>query len=323
MNPIVIVVPVLAAAYAPRLWANGLLRRHDGRADSFLPANELARRLLDRNGLALVRVESTDVGDHYDPVSKTVRINRARFARSSLTAATTAAHEVGHALQDASGYGPFRLHLVLARLARVSGEVGTALLIGVPLAAMIARGPTPPLVVGLAATGMLGTSLAAQLAALPSELNASFGRALPMLEDCCIHGAQVRDAKRILLACSMTYLASAALPFLVLWPRPGAGVPVPSRARAGLGAGLRAGPTADRTGAQAGGGGETDSRAVAQRTPADSETQGRRRGAVLFGVRPASEPVPIPKTGRAVLRSVLRPLLRPALRAWLRATGAY
>ena len=218
MQPIVIVLPLLAAAFGPRLWAGALLRRHDVHDGRFPPANDLARRLLDEHDLGLVRVEVTDLGDHYDPLAKAVRLSRGHFDRRSLTAATTAAHEVGHALQDAAGYWPFRLHLGLGRLARITGDVGTVLLIAVPVAALIGKGPTPPLVMGAAAAGMLGTSLAAQLAALPSELNASFGRALPLLHSCVIDEAQFREARRILFACSLTYVSSALNPLMVLWP---------------------------------------------------------------------------------------------------------
>lgn len=218
MHPALIIVPMLGAVFGPRLWAGRQLARHDVHDDAYLPANELARRLLDRNGLTLVRVEVTDVGDHYDPVARAVRLNRDHFDRRSLTAATAAAHEVGHALQDASGYWPFRLHHSLARVARVTTGVGTALLLAVPAVAIAAGTPTPSRVLSLSAAAMLGTGLGAQLVALPSELDASFGRAMPLLRDCCLSEEQARDARRILLACSLTYLASAAVPALVLAP---------------------------------------------------------------------------------------------------------
>ncbi|WP_295884991.1 zinc metallopeptidase [uncultured Thiohalocapsa sp.] len=218
MHPILIIVPVLGAVFGPRLWARAELRRFDVADGAFLPADQLARRLLDRQGLTLVRVEVTDLGDHYDPQAKAVRLSRAHLTRSSLTAATTAAHEVGHALQDAAGHWAFRLHHALARLAQVTTGAGAVLLLAVPAAAIAAQTPAPARLLSLAAAGMLGTGLAAQLAALPSELDASMNRALPLLRDCCLSDDQVRDARRILLACSLTYLASAAVPALALWP---------------------------------------------------------------------------------------------------------
>lgn len=317
MHPILIVVPVLGAVFGPRLWARAELRRFDVADGAFLPAEQLARRLLDRQGLNLVRVEVTDLGDHYDPYAKAVRINRAYFERGSLTAATTAAHEVGHALQDASGYWAFRLHHILGRIAQVTTSVGTVLLLAVPAAAIAAKTPAPSRMLGLAAAGMLTSGLAAQLAALPSELDASMNRALPLLRDCCLSDAQVQDARRILLACSLTYLASAAVPALALWPfvgprlawsglrAPAARVPMPGPRRA-------------------------------RQTPAEvsrlpESAVGQRRGT---GQAPGRRHFPSagPRAGYGATRrdkpgsrrrELLRTVARPLVRRWLLLTGDY
>jgi hypothetical protein len=65
---------------------------------------------------------------------------------------------------------------------------------------------------------MLGTGVVAQLAALPTELDASFNRALPMLRDAPVDEEQLQDARRILLACSLTYVASSLVSVLNIWP---------------------------------------------------------------------------------------------------------
>jgi Zn-dependent membrane protease YugP len=234
MHPALILLPIVAATALPRLWAGYLLRRHD-RLDAGLPAaDELARELLDQHGLELVRVEATDAADHYDPIAKAVRLHRARFARRSLTSATTAAHEVGHALQDASRFWPFRLHLALAQVSRVTSGLGTVLLVAVPAASMIARRPVSFLVVGAAAAGVLATALASHVAALPSELDASYRRALPMLKGRMSEG-QSQDARRILFACSLTYAASSINPLVALAPWFGLVWRRPSASRASVG----------------------------------------------------------------------------------------
>ncbi|NBC13481.1 MAG: hypothetical protein GVY09_09080 [Gammaproteobacteria bacterium] len=317
MHPFLIVVPVLGVAFGPRLWARAQMHRFDVQDGAFLPADELARRLLDRQGLALVRVEVTDLGDHYDPRAKAVRIDRAHFQRSSLTAATAAAHEVGHAMQDASGYWAFRLHHILARVAHVTTSVGTVLLLAVPAAAVAAKTPAPSRLLGLAAAGMLTSGLAAQLAALPSELDASMSRALPLLRDCCLSEAQERDARRILLACSFTYLASAAVPALALWPfvgprlawvglrSPAAGGRLPS---AGPG---RQAATASRTPEPGGRPRHSDQHAAGRGRPSSPARSHSRQGATAGG-----NPGP---QRRALLRAVARPLVR----RWLLLTGDY
>lgn len=320
MHPALIVAPVLAAAFGPRLWAKWELRRFDQEDGAFLPADELARRLLDREGLTLVRVEVTDLGDHYDPLAKAVRLSRGHFHRSSLTAATTVAHEVGHALQDAAGSRAFRLHQWLARLAQVTTSVGTILLLAVPAAAIAAQTPAPSRLLSLGAAGMLGSGLAAQLAALPTELDASFGRALPLLRECCLSDAQVGDARRILLACSLTYLASAAVPVVVLWPIIGARLTSP-----GLLASMRTIGTRQR---------EPSSRAQAAVVTGPSLPEQAPRAA-----RPAPRVLPPVRAGaaargcadarrdfsrrRARRQPWLRALARPVVRQWLLLTGGY
>ncbi len=219
MHPIIIVIPAAALIFGPRLWVRYVLNQHN-RKDGEVPvtAGELARQLLDRQQLYSIRVESTDMGDHYDHRAKAVRLNRDKIDRRTLTAVTTAAHEVAHAFQDASGYGPFVWRTRLVKVAQVTMEVGSVMLLAVPVTALATHRPVPPVVVGTAAISVLGAGVATQLAALPSELDASFGRALPMLRDGVISAGQVKDARKIMVACSLTYIASSLAAVLSLWP---------------------------------------------------------------------------------------------------------
>ena len=133
MHPLIILIPALGLMLGPRLWVNRVLKQYDVEDDRPDSAHEIARDMLDREGLHAVKVEVTDFGHHYDPQAKAVRLSRRHFDRKSLTAVTTAAHEVAHALQYASGYPPFAWRTRLARIAQVTGEVGTVLFIAVPV----------------------------------------------------------------------------------------------------------------------------------------------------------------------------------------------
>ena len=219
MHPVIILVPAAALILGPRLWVNYVLKQHN-RTENELPltARELARELLDAHDLQRVKVQSTDIGDHYDPKARAVRLTRDKIDRKSLTALTTAAHEVAHAIQHASAYGPFIWRGRLARVARVAGEAGFILLLSVPVTALAGRRLVPPEVVGTAALAMLGTGVAAQMSTLPSELDASFSRALPMLGDGYIDEQQIQNARKILTACSLTYIASSLVSILNFWP---------------------------------------------------------------------------------------------------------
>jgi len=253
MHPVLVLIPAVALILGPQLWVRRVLGQHNCKEeDSLNTAGELARELLDRHHLHSVKVESTDQGDHYDPEAKAVRLSRDKMTRKTLTAVATAAHEVGHALQHASGYAPFLLRTRLAKVAQVTGQAGSAMLLAAPIAAAFSRQPVPPILIGTAAIAIMGTGVLVQLATLPTELDASFGRALPLLRDGYISREQEKAARKILTACSLTYVTSSLAAVLTIWhwlpgrgrvgparpaPRPAVGVPRPSRPAPGRGGG--------------------------------------------------------------------------------------
>ncbi|MDJ0957971.1 MAG: zinc metallopeptidase [Arenicellales bacterium] len=219
MHPVLIIIPAVALIFGPRLWVKHVLKRYNqDDLNSSGSASQVARALLDNNGLQNVKVECTDIGDHYDPDAKSVRLARDKFDRKSLTAVTTAAHEVGHALQHATEYTPFiwRGHLVKA--ARVVGEVGSVVLISVPIAALATRNPVPAPLIGIAVLAILGSVMAVQLVTLPTEFDASFNKATQMLKAGYIDEDQLGNARKILVACSLTYVASSLTSVLNIWP---------------------------------------------------------------------------------------------------------
>jgi hypothetical protein len=219
MHPLLVLVPVAVLILGPRLWVKKVLNKNNRVEVEGLPTGgELAKELLERHQLYDVKVESSDMGDHYDPKDKAVRLTRDKIERRTLTAVTTAAHEVAHALQDASGYGPFVWRMRMVSMAQTTGQVCSVILIAVPAVSLLSRQPVPPLVIGAAALAMMGTGMAAQLAALPTELDASFTRALPLLKDGQISEGQAQEAKKILVASSLTYVAASLLSVLNIWP---------------------------------------------------------------------------------------------------------
>ena len=107
MHLLVIGLIIVAVIFGPGIWVQRVLARYSEPADRYSGTGaELARHLLDKNGLQSVKVEQTREGDHYDPGDKAGRLTPDKFDGRSLTAITVAAHEVGHALQDRDAYGP-------------------------------------------------------------------------------------------------------------------------------------------------------------------------------------------------------------------------
>ncbi len=210
---------VLAALLGPQLWVQWVLNRYNRDAEANFPGNggELARHLLDRFQLNSVSVEATEQGDHYDPRSRTVRLTGDKLSGRTLTAITTAAHEVGHALQHAADEPLFRLRERLVGYAVLAQRLGSFLLFAAPVLSIVTRAPAPGLISALAAFLILGTNVVVQAVTLPVELDASFKKALPLLKSGYLSPGQYAGAQRILRAAAWTYLASSLAGLLNFW----------------------------------------------------------------------------------------------------------
>jgi Zn-dependent membrane protease YugP len=216
MGWLLIIGVVLLAVFLPSWWVRRVMARYDAPADRYPSTGaDLARHLLDEQGLQAVTVEVTEQGDHYDPESKAVRLAAERFHGHSLTAITVAAHEVGHAMQDASGYPPLALRTRLVQWLRPLERVGALILMASPVLAVATRLPSVTAVAVVGGILTLGTASAVHLVTLPTEWNASFARAMPLLRrDGVLLPADHRHARVILRAAAMTYVAVSLMSLL-------------------------------------------------------------------------------------------------------------
>ncbi len=207
---------IVALLFGPGIWVRRVMARYAEPADRYGGTGaELARHLLDRCGLQAVRVEPTEAGDHYDPQDKAVRLSEANFSQRSLTAITVAAHEVGHAIQDAEGYRPLRYRTRLVRAAQGAERLGAAVLMISPFLGALTRAPSLGILLFLGGLLTLGTSVLVHGITLPTEVNASFGRALPLLErERILKPVDRPHARRILTAAAMTYVAVSLMSLL-------------------------------------------------------------------------------------------------------------
>jgi uncharacterized protein len=209
---------VLALIVAPQLWILSVLRRHSVQRD-VIPWSgaEFARHLLDRMKLAGVRVEETERGDHYHPLAKAVRLKSEHFYGRSLAAIVVAAHEVGHAMQDATGYGPLQTRTQIAGWVDFIHRAGTILVVASPAIAALLRSPIG-IGIGIAAGALTSISAVVMHAVtLPVEFDASFNRALVVLR----HGRFIPEeemgaARHILTAAAYTYVAGALIDIINL-----------------------------------------------------------------------------------------------------------
>ena len=175
-----------------------------------LTARDVARQILDSNGLYDVRIEhiSGNLTDHYDPKSNVIRLSDSVDNSTSVAAIGVAAHEVGHAIQHATNYTPVKIRTALVPVTNIGSRISTILIfIGIAIAG-ISRGGD--LGFTIAVIGLLAYCLVAvfQFVTLPVEFNAS-SRALKALSDRGILCSdEVPKAKKVLSAAAMTYVAA-------------------------------------------------------------------------------------------------------------------
>ena len=210
------VVLLLALVFGPGLWVRRVIERYSDPPDRYSGSGaQLARFLLNKLGMQHVAVESTDQGDHYDPVAKAVRLTPDKYEGRSLTAITVAAHEVGHAIQDHEGYAPLRLRTYLVRVARPVERVGAGALMVAPFIGALTRAPSIGVIMFVAGFLTLATSTLVHLATLPTEFDASFNRALPLLDERRVLKEVDRPhARRLLTAAALTYVAASLMSLL-------------------------------------------------------------------------------------------------------------
>jgi hypothetical protein len=207
---------LIGIVFGPGLWVKHVLAKYSTPADRYKGTGaQLARYLLDRNGLTDVHVEETKQGDHYDPAAKAVRLTPDKYHGRSLTAITVAAHEVGHAVQDRKNYAPLRLRHHLVTMLNPVQRVGAGILMVSPFVGALARAPSLGMLMFLGGLLSLGTATLVHLVTLPTEIDASFRRALPMLDEGNVLQANDRPhAQRILRAAAFTYVAASLMSLL-------------------------------------------------------------------------------------------------------------
>ena len=216
MHLVVLGLAIIVLVFGPGLWVQRVMTRYSRPANRYSgTGGELARYLLDEHGLQSVKTEATDKGDHYDPEAKAVRLTKDKFEGRSLTAVTVAAHEVGHALQDAAGYRPLKLRTRLVRLAAPGERLAALVMMLSPFVSAVTRTPLTGLAMFFGGIAVMGLGTLIHLVTLPTELDASFGRALPLLKKrgILIAGDELH-ARKLLTAAAWTYVAGSLMSLL-------------------------------------------------------------------------------------------------------------
>ena len=209
---------VLALIFGPSLWVKFVMRKYSSEKPE-IPGTggELAKHLIKRFSLEDVTVEVTDVGDHYDPIEKKVRLLQEHYESKSLTAIAIAAHEVGHAIQDQQGDKRLATRTKMIPVVNNVARWSAIIISLSPVIGVITRHPVPfsfLLILGL--SGFIARMLV-HAVTLPIEFDASFSKALPLLrKGKYVSQSNDKAVSRILRAAALTYVSAAMADILNL-----------------------------------------------------------------------------------------------------------
>jgi Zn-dependent membrane protease YugP len=213
---IILMIVGMIISGAAALWVKSSYKKYSKQTSySGLTGAQAARMILDRNGLSNVPVEPVagQLTDHYDPRSKTVRLSEGNFGHNSIAAISVAAHECGHAIQDATGYLPMKARSGLFPIVAFSSQVWSF-----PFFAAFFVGFGSDLgqfLVQLAAILFLAV-FAFHVVTLPVEINAST-RAYGLLTRYgVLSSSEAAGTRRVLTAAACTYIAAALTALLTV-----------------------------------------------------------------------------------------------------------
>ncbi len=209
----IFMIPALLISLYAQFKVNSTFKKYSKvRNSRNITGAEAAKRVLMNSGINDVIIErvSGNLTDHFDPISKVIRLSDSVYNSTSVSAIGVAAHEAGHAVQYNADYYPIRLRNSLIPVTKFSSTISLPLVfIGLLL-------PTGYTWVVVAGAILFSVSMLFELVTLPVEFNAS-RRAIQAIETTgLLNDQEIKGAKKVLSAAAMTYLAAMITSLLTL-----------------------------------------------------------------------------------------------------------
>lgn len=182
-----------------------------------MSGREAARRILDASGLQNIEIEQVagHLSDHYDPRHKVLRLSPEVYRGNSMASVGIAAHEAGHALQDARNYAPLVIRNLAVPAANFGSSIGTILLmVGMAMSFYAAAGLGKW--VFLAGIIAFGATVVFQVINLPVEFDASSRAKTQLVNLGIVSGADLHYVSKVLNAAALTYVAATLQAVLTL-----------------------------------------------------------------------------------------------------------
>jgi len=201
---LVLVVPTIILSMIAQIMVKSTFAKYSKvQCSKRITGQDSAALLLRSNNIRDVRIEAVggSLTDHYDPSSKVLRLSQPVYNQNSIAAVGVAAHETGHAIQHARGYGPLILRGTLVPVANIGSMLG-------PYIAMAGLFLSMPLLLNIGII-LFGGAVLFYVITLPVEFNAS-ARAIAILRsNNVLTKDELNGVKKVLTAAAMTYVASA------------------------------------------------------------------------------------------------------------------
>ena len=209
----IFMIPALLISLYAQFKVNSTFKKYSKvRNSRNITGAEAAKRVLMNSGINDVIIErvSGNLTDHFDPISKVIRLSDSVYNSTSVSAIGVAAHEAGHAVQYNADYYPIRLRNSLIPVTKFSSTISLPLVfIGLLL-------PTGYTWVVVAGAILFSVSMLFELVTLPVEFNAS-RRAIQAIETTgLLNDQEIKGAKKVLSVAAMTYLAAMITSLLTL-----------------------------------------------------------------------------------------------------------
>lgn len=208
---ILVLIGMVISLWASASFKSNMSRYSKVNSSIGLTAAEAAKQILSAYDITNVRIKMIDgvSSDYYDTRNKELCLLSSNYNSTSIAAIGVAAHECGHAIQDATGYKPLVLKNTIAPVCSISSNIG----IYIVLAGLLFQA-TSLFEIGIV---LFSLGVFVTLLLLPIEFDAS-NRALKILEDSglLLEGEEIRGARKVLRSAGMTYVAAAAASVLSL-----------------------------------------------------------------------------------------------------------
>lgn len=207
MMYLVLIGPAILLGMLAHFWVQSAYRKMS-QVPARLSGHDAARRILDANGLHDMPIEPSPgvMSDHYDPTEKVVRLSQDVYYGHSMSAVGIAAHEVGHAIQDARGYAPLVIRNLAVPVANFGGSLASFV---VTIGAFLMIGGMFKFASWALLLGVIGFAaiVVFQLVNLPVEFNASSRAKDQLLANGIISSSELPYVSSVLTAAAMTYVA--------------------------------------------------------------------------------------------------------------------